>query len=1387
MTYECPKCGAFFWYNERVSKTRNPRIPVFTMCCMRGKIKLPTLNEPPEYLMGLLTKDDSISKHFRDNIRPINMMFSFTSLGGKIDNSVNEGKGPRVFKLHGENYHLIGSMKPKANDTAKFSQLYIHDTENEVQNRLSALSGNSGRRKIREDLVEEIMEMLRISNVHIKTFRNVKDRFNDEEASEELSLVLINSRLKDGRVYSLTTSSEVAALLHPCYLPLQYPLLFPYGEDGFRLGIKNGFTGINKRKPNISMREFFAYRIQVRKIGSQVLPLSRRLLQQFLVDAYTMIEAHRLWYIRKNQSNLRTLKFSKFVDAAKNGNSTVSIEGNHIIIPSSFTGGPRYMHQMYLDAMSICKYFGFPDLFITFTCNPKWPELSRYLQKFNLRAEDRPELCCRLFKIKFDKLMDDLTKKQILGKTVQVSIYTVEFQKRGLPHAHILLFMDSQHKLPNAEDIDRIISAEIPDRFEEPKLYEVVKDMMIHGPCGVVNRDSPCMQDGKCSKFFPRRHVEKTTVDAQGYPVYKRRDNGNFVEKKGINCDNRFVVPYNKKLLLGYNAHINVEWCNQSRSIKYLFKYINKGQDRVTGTVTSTKNKNTSAAETNQNTMPSEGVDITGADAVEQEVDEIKNYFDARYISACESTWRIFAFPTQYRSTPVEKLTFHLEGEQPVIYKDGDTVESVLGRVHLSKTMFLAWFDCCEIYPEARELTYPELPTRFVYDAKLKVWNPRKKGFAIGRLAPVSSSSGPLYYLRVLINKVKGPRCYNEIKTVKGIVQASYEEACYELGLLDDDKEYIEGLKECSFWASGGYVRNLFANMLLSGSLSLPKLVWESTTDILSEDVLYLERKKRRNPGLVLSDEEVLNATLILIENILRRKNMMNQLLQDELNYSREELRANHYEWLGKLTDEQRSVYDQIINAVQSKKGGVFFVYGFGGTGKTFLWNILSAAIRSTGDIVLNVASSGIASLLLPGGRTAHSRFGIPINPDEFSTCNIEPGSDKAEVISKASLIVWDEAPMMSKYCFEALDRTLCDIMKTTNEIPFGGKVVVFGGDFRQILPVIPKGNMADIVMATMNSSYLWKHCKVLQLTKNMRLFSETDVRAAEEIKEFSNWILDLGDGKINEPNNGECIIDIPKDLLITNSKDPIESIVSEVYGETFKNSNDPIFFQERAILCPTNENVDVVNNYMLDRLTGEERIYLSSDSIDPSDLNSKDDSIFSPEFLNSIKSSGLPNHALRLKIGTPVMILRNIDPNEGLCNGTRLQITHLANHIVQAKVITGTRVGEKVFLHRVLLTPTDTKLPFKMRRRQFPLKVAFAMTINKSQGQSLERVGLFLPRPVFSHGQLYVAVPRVKSRKGLKILIADKDGNPEESTMNVVYKEVFQNLLENEVTQHCH
>ena len=159
------------------------------------------------------------------------------------------------------------------------------------------------------------------------------------------------------------------------------------------------------------------------------------------------------------------------------------------------------------------------------------------------------------------------------------------------------------------------------------------------------------------------------------------------------------------------------------------------------------------------------------------------------------------------------------------------------------------------------------------------------------------------------------------------------------------------------------------------------------------------------------------------------------------------------------------------------------------------------------------------------------------------------------------------------------------------------------------------------------------------------------------------------------------------------------------------------------------------------------------------------------------IKVSGLPNHSLRLKIGCPVMLLRNINPNEGLMNGTRLQITELMDFMVEARIITGAKVGKVIYIPRLLITPTDKRLLFKMRRRQLPLAVAFAITINKSQGQSLSEVGLFLPREVFSHGQLYVAISRVTSKKGLKILIVDKEGKPQSKTTNFVFKEVFSNL----------
>nr|XP_009803713.1 PREDICTED: ATP-dependent DNA helicase PIF1-like [Nicotiana sylvestris] len=494
-----------------------------------------------------------------------------------------------------------------------------------------------------------------------------------------------------------------------------------------------------------------------------------------------------------------------------------------------------------------------------------------------------------------------------------------------------------------------------------------------------------------------------------------------------------------------------------------------------------------------------------------------------------------------------------------------------------------------------------------------------------------------------------------------------------------------------------------------------------------------------------LTDDELKNRCLQKLENFLKgygrsfqdfptmpthvykeeEVDISNRLIRDELCCNRRDLAEEHEELVKNLTNEQNCIYKRIITAVNEDKGEFFFLYGFGGTCKTFIWRTVSFAIRSKGDIVLTVASSEIASLLLPGGLTAHSRFVIPLNLTEYSTCNIKQSSLLANSIVKAKLIIWDEAPMMHRYCFDVLDRTLRGILRFKDASnlgrPFGGKIVILGGDFIQILHVIPKGTRQGIVNASLYSSYLWSHCQLLTLTKNMGLQSHEIGPQMQELKVFSDWILAIGDGMIDNSVDGNEKVKIPDDLLIKDSVDPISAIV------------------EKSI-----------NKYMISLNHIPEKSYLSSDTICSSDQTySALKHVHTPEILNTIKCSGVPNHALTLKVGVPMMLLRNIDQSAGLCNGTKLIITKLGNQVIEAKVLSGHMAGQKVVIPRMTLTPSDARILFKIQRRQFSITASFAMTINKSQGQSLSYVGLFLKKPLFTHGQLYAALsgdPNTKS-----------------------------------------
>lgn len=294
-------------------------------------------------------------------------------------------------------------------------------------------------------------------------------------------------------------------------------------------------------------------------------------------------------------------------------------------------------------------------------------------------------------------------------------------------------------------------------------------------------------------------------------------------------------------------------------------------------------------------------------------------------------------------------------------------------------------------------------------------------------------------------------------------------------------------------------------------------------------------------------------------------------------------------------------------------------------------------------------------------------------------------------------------------------------------------------------------------------------------------------------MEEWSTYLLGVGDG--TEPavqELGKHMIRIPDKLVLKDASGSTsasaEDLIDYVYGDmppvTQSMHARSKYFGERAILSPKNVDVNAMNDLVMMRVPGDERTYLSADSVSFDDEHAQHYPI---EFLNTLEMSGLPTHELKLKVGACVMLLRNLDPDNGLCNGSRLIVTHLGRNIIRGTLTSGTHAGTTVMIPRITLIPSDTRFPFTLRRRQFPIKLAFVMTINKSQGQTFERLGLYLPRPVFGHGQLYVAFSRCsvppsngRTVDGVKVLIVNNDSHGEFPgfdgiyTHNIVYHSIL-------------
>nr|XP_028952599.1 uncharacterized protein LOC103405083 [Malus domestica] len=466
--YKCIYCGALFWTKESLKQKSKNNEPLYSLCCQQGKVKLPRPMLTPHFLENLLdpTKGQT-SLLFRENIRAYNSMFAFTSMGAKVDHTVNNQLGPYIFKISGQVHHLMGSLLPPDGECPKFAQLHVYDTANEIGNRFNAINCKETNMKLDENIVKGLNNMFNESNELLND-----DKQYGQPTCDEIAGLIVGDigqfdsnrdiviEFKDGELKRVTKLN---------------PKFMSYGEDGYSPDLKLNIPSNNRpcKRGRVTMRAFIPYQIQERESQLDTLLKGGRLFQQFLVDAYATLEEDRLDYIRKNQKSLRSEVYKGIYDAVSKGDHDADNIGKRVILPSSYTGSPRYMLNNYQDAMAICRQFGYLDLFITFTCNIKWPEIVREFDiKLGYKSEDRPYIISRVFKMKFDDMISYIKSGESgepFGE-VEPDVCTIEFQKRRLPHAHILIWLKKPYKCYSADDIDSIISAEIPNKNSDPLL-----------------------------------------------------------------------------------------------------------------------------------------------------------------------------------------------------------------------------------------------------------------------------------------------------------------------------------------------------------------------------------------------------------------------------------------------------------------------------------------------------------------------------------------------------------------------------------------------------------------------------------------------------------------------------------------------------------------------------------------------------------------------------------------------------------------------------------------------------------------------------------------------------------------------------------------------------
>ncbi|KAL3105716.1 hypothetical protein niasHT_029001 [Heterodera trifolii] len=1229
----------------------------------------------------------------------------------------------------------------------------------------------------------------------------------------------------------------------------------------------------DRGRNNISERQFYRYRMALRgddKYSFHWLWFARRLAEYFTITVLNRIERNELDHLKEIQrkKNYRRILAREYITAMENGlqkwgrNAKL---GSVFLMPQTFAGSRQYYQGKYADLMTMVRHLGAPTWFVTFTGNPKWPEISEALRGRENYVH-RPDIVCRIFMDKATEFIKDVTERCVLGK-VAGWCYSVEHQKRGMPHIHMLLILEKGGRLTTPEQVDEYVSARIPklpqlldqspEANQQRRLWHYVTTMMLH------DCNAACLEGSRCRKHFPKPYSDRTELSEVRYTNYVRlapgddlevasrrgdekqgmdedhtpaadpeRDwaevryqripaRGRVPERQHAECgqthhkkrkggrsalllDDSRVIPYNPFLLLKYGCHVNIEYVFGQKACKYIFKYLLKGFEKAYVQVA----------------QPRGGASKRSGNDAEQvfDYDEIAATFKVRYMTAMEAFLRLISYKIVGTSHQIYTLSVHDEGGQTIVIEEGHEEE---GRWKVKdNTRLTAFFKLCRDDSGASQLTYDRVPYYYSWNYKARSWKKRgrpltedpDKARMFVRVFTVSPRKHELFAMRMLLLHRPGPKNFEDLRTVDGVVFPTFAGAAQHLGLQVCDELFVRSMQEaCSEMSNLKRLQHFFAMLIAHAHPSEPQKLFDQFLDEMNPPVAGAYPGAMPKSIALRTAEVMKNIEYFLNcmgtssgdvglsglpedydfqrqANLLEEDNLLDGFYGGDANQRRKSLQQIAVEQVGQLNADQMVAFDKISQAVLSGGGQkLFFLEGAGGCGKTFFYNTLikwcvagkpmlsDSANTVWGrdkdslrrSAVIAAASTGIAALLLIGGGTVHRHFYVPNDVTDETAPMLNYESAKAQHLREADLIIIDEISMLSSKVLRYIDRLLRDVC--AGALPFGGKVIVLSGDWRQLAPVVEHGTRDDQVAESIKMDKLFKDFEKLSLTINMR--------TAPGEHSLREWLKEIGAGQSKVGTNQLLI---SPQLLLDNLDEAIQFCFPEgLFSDPLANADS---IANNAVLCPTNNDVQYINEIALTRMSGDAKDFPSIDEpLEPNDEFHNFRTDFNIEAIHNEMPSGMPPHKMILKVGTPVMLIRNLDVTQGLCNGTRLQVMKLAEDNLFCRILTGPRAdaGHVIVLPRIQFEYGRGRhhRGMRFRRLQFPVRLCFAMTINKAQGQTLQRMALVLNgRQCFSHGQVYVAMSRVTQMDGIRVFAQNCQSGDDKDTYisNVVYHELL-------------